>query len=108
MKADTGKILRVDLNTDTSKVEALDMDMAKQFIGGRGLGTKIFRDEVDANVDALSPENKLLVVTGPLTGTPVPTGGRYMVVTKSPLSSSAVVSITVSKLATVSRLQQLK
>jgi len=88
MKGYNGKILRVNLTKLEYKVEVLDLEMAQKFIGGRGLGTKIFRDEVDANVDALSPENKLLVVTGPLTGTPTPTGGRYMVVTKSPLSGT--------------------
>ncbi len=88
MKGYNGKILRVNLTELSYKVEALDLEMAQKFIGGRGLGTKIFKDEVDANVDALSPENKLLVVTGPLTGTPTPTGGRYMVVTKSPLSGT--------------------
>lgn len=88
MKGYFGKILRVNLTNHTSKVEALDLELAAKFIGGRGLGTKLFRDEVDPKVDALSPENKLLVVTGPLTGTPTPTGGRYMVVTKSPLSGT--------------------
>ncbi|SHJ67758.1 aldehyde:ferredoxin oxidoreductase [Dethiosulfatibacter aminovorans DSM 17477] len=83
-----GKILRIDLKTGTHKVERLDLEMAKKFIGGRGLGTKIMMDEVDPKVDALSPENKLLVVTGPMTGTPVATGGRYMIVTKSPLSGT--------------------
>ena len=88
MKGYVGKILRVDLNQLSYKVEALDLDMAQKFIGGRGLGTKLFRDEVAADVDALGPDNKLMVVTGPLTGTPTPTGGRYMVVTKSPLSGT--------------------
>ena len=83
-----GKILRVDLSSKTCKVEALDLDMAKKYIGGRGLGTKIFYDEVPASVDALSVENKFIVATGPLTGTPTPTGGRYMVVTKSPLTGT--------------------
>jgi aldehyde:ferredoxin oxidoreductase len=78
----------VDLNQLSYKVEALDLDMAQKFIGGRGLGTKLFKDEVAADVDALGPDNKLMVVTGPLTGTPTPTGGRYMVVTKSPLSDT--------------------
>ncbi len=86
MKGYRGKILRVNMSELTYAVEALDLDMAQKFIGGRGLGTKLFMDEVSPKVDALSPENKLLVVTGPLTGTPTPTGGRYMVVTKSPLS----------------------
>jgi len=87
-----GKILRINLKEKTIKVEALDLELAKKFIGGRGLGTKIFMDEVDPMVDPLSPENKLIIVTGPLTGTPVPTGGRYMVVTKSPLSNTIACS----------------
>ncbi|MDF2614379.1 MAG: aor [Clostridia bacterium] len=83
-----GKVLRINLTTSTYAVEALDETVAKKFIGGRGLGTKMYADEVSPDVDALSPENKLLVVTGPLTGTPTPTGGRYMVVTKSPLTGT--------------------
>ena len=83
-----GKILRINLTTAQSTVENLDEAMARKFIGGRGLATKLFSDEVSATVDALSPENKLLIATGPLTGTPTPTGGRYMVVTKSPLTGT--------------------
>ncbi|MFP4457790.1 MAG: aldehyde ferredoxin oxidoreductase family protein [Clostridia bacterium] len=84
----TGKILRVNLTTGECKTESLDEKMAKKFIGGRGLGTKIFYDEVSPKVDALSEENKILFVTGPLTGTPTVTTARYMVVTKSPLSDT--------------------
>lgn len=87
-----GKILRINLKNKTIKVEALDLNEAKKFIGGRGLGTKIFMDEVDPKVDPFSPENKLIIITGPLTGTPVPTGGRYMVVTKSPQSGTIACS----------------
>ncbi len=83
-----GKVLRINLKQKSVTVEALDLEKAKKFIGGRGLGTKMFMDEVDPRVDALSPENKLFIVTGPLTGTTAPTGGRYMVVTKSPLSGT--------------------
>ena len=83
-----GKILRVNLTDGSWKTEELDLEMAKKFIGGRGLGTKMMMDEVDPKVDPLSPENKLFVVTGPMTGNPVATGGRYMVVTKSPLSNT--------------------
>ncbi len=79
-----GKVLRVNLTEKSIKTEALDLAMAKKFIGGRGLGTKMMMDEVDPKVDALSPENKLFIVTGPMTGNPVATGGRYMVVTKAP------------------------
>jgi len=88
MSSYMGKILRINLKQKSFQVENLDLEKAKKFIGGRGLGTKLFMDEVDPKVDALSPENKLFIVTGPLTGTSVPTGGRYMVVTKSPLSGT--------------------
>lgn len=83
-----GKVLRIDLSKATYAVENLDEAKAKKFVGGRGLGTKMFVDEVSPSVDALSPENKLMIVTGPLTGTPTPTGGRFMVVTKSPLTGT--------------------
>ena len=81
-----GKIARINLTTGEIKVEPLDYELAKKFIGGRGLGTKILYDEGVAKVDPLSPENKLIYITGPMTGTKSPTAGRYMVVTKSPLT----------------------
>lgn len=81
-----GEVLRVNLTERTIKTEPLDLDMAVKYIGGRGLGTKMLLDEGCATVDPLSPANKLIYITGPMTGTAVPTGGRYMVVTKSPLT----------------------
>ena len=80
------KIARVNLTTGEIKIEQLDLDLAHKFIGGRGLGTKILYDEGVATVDPLSPENKLVYITGPLTGAAAPSTGRYMVVTKSPLT----------------------
>jgi aldehyde:ferredoxin oxidoreductase len=87
-----GKILRVNLKERSWKVEALDVEKAKKYIGGRGLGTKILTEEVSPEVEPLSPENKLIFITGPLSGTPTPTGGRYMVVTKSPLTGTVACS----------------
>ncbi len=81
-----GKIARINLTTHEIQVEALDIDVAKKFIGGRGLATKILYDEGVAKVDPLSADNKLIYMTGPSTGTAAPTAGRYMVVTKSPLT----------------------
>lgn len=80
------KIARINLTTGQIKVEKLDLDMAHKFIGGRGLGTKILYDEGVPTVDPLSPENKLVYITGPMTGANAPSTGRYMVVTKSPLT----------------------
>ncbi|MCW3489151.1 aldehyde ferredoxin oxidoreductase family protein [Dethiobacter alkaliphilus] len=81
-----GKILRVNLTTGEVKKEELSNEQAKAFIGGRGLGGKMLADEIPVGIDALSEENKLFFITGPLSGTAAPTGGRYMVVTKSPLN----------------------
>ncbi|KUO72967.1 MAG: aldehyde ferredoxin oxidoreductase [Clostridia bacterium BRH_c25] len=87
-----GKLLRINLKEKTVKVETLDWNKGEKFLGGRGLGTKILMEEVNPQVDALSPENKLIFVAGALTGTPTPTGGRYMVVTKSPLTGTVASS----------------
>lgn len=81
-----GKILRVNLGENKVTVEPLSEELCKNYIGGRGLGSKILYDEIDPKVEPFSPENKLIIATGPLSGTPAPTGGRYMAVTKSPLT----------------------
>ncbi len=85
-KSYAGKILRVNLTSGTVKTEDLDLGMATKFIGGRGLGTKILYDAGIATVDPLSEANMLVYLTGPMTGTSTPTAGRYMVITKSPLT----------------------
>jgi aldehyde:ferredoxin oxidoreductase len=82
-----GKLLRVDLTQRTIKEEPLDEESARLFLGGSGLGTKIIHDEVPGDTDPLGPDNKLLFMTGPLTGTPFPTTTRYEVCTKSPLTN---------------------
>jgi aldehyde:ferredoxin oxidoreductase len=83
-----GKILRVDLTNQKTSIEEIDPQVAKDYIGGRGWAIRYLTDEVDPQVDPLSPENKLIFATGPLTATPAPTGNRYMVVTKSPLTGA--------------------
>ncbi|HHW91112.1 MAG TPA: aldehyde ferredoxin oxidoreductase family protein [Firmicutes bacterium] len=84
----TGCILRVNLSEGTIKKEALARSDARLYLGGRGLGTKIMMDEVDPRVDPLSPENKLIFMTGPLTGTMAASPGRYMVIAKAPLTGT--------------------
>jgi aldehyde:ferredoxin oxidoreductase len=88
----TRKILRINLTTGTVKVEPLNMDWARKYLGQRGLATKYFVEEVDAKVDPLSPDNKLIFATGPLTGTAASTGGRYSVITKGPLTNAIACS----------------
>ena len=88
MFAYAGKILRVNLSTGQIKNEELNLEMAQKYIGGRGLATKMYMDEVDPKIEPFDELNKLFVMTGPFSGTNVPTGGRYMVVTKSPLTGT--------------------
>ena len=83
-----GKLLRVNLTTGEVRVDPVDPKTSMDFIGGRGLGTKLFYDEVGPLVEPLSIDNKLFFMTGPLTGAAVPTGGRYMVITKAPLTGT--------------------
>jgi aldehyde:ferredoxin oxidoreductase len=83
-----GKILRVDLSTEKIGTEQLNEQLAKDFIGARGYAVKVFSDEVDAKIDPLGPENKMIFATGPLTLTSSPAGSRYDVVTKSPLNNT--------------------
>jgi aldehyde:ferredoxin oxidoreductase len=87
-----GKILRVNLTTGTVKSEPLNMDWAQAYLGSRGLGTKYLVEEVDATVDPLSADNKIIWATGPLTGTMASTGGRYTVITKGPLTGAIACS----------------
>jgi len=87
-----GKILRINLTDQKIKVEDLKTEWAKRYIGGRGLASKYLFEEIDPKVDPFSSENKLIIATGPLTGTSVPTGGRYMVITKSPLTGAIACS----------------
>ncbi|MHC4843263.1 MAG: aldehyde ferredoxin oxidoreductase N-terminal domain-containing protein, partial [Planctomycetota bacterium] len=87
-----GKFLRINLKSGAIKKEDLNMEFAKKFIGGRGLGSFILSQEVPPNIDAFSPENKIIIATGPLTGTQAPASGRHMVITKSPLTGTIACS----------------
>lgn len=88
----TGQILRVNLSQGSISKEKLDRKLARDYIGGRGLATKILYDELDPTVDPLSPANKIIYITGPLTGTIAPCGARYMVVTKGALTGAIACS----------------
>ena len=87
-----GKILFLNLTAGNVKEERLDSRVLKDFIGGRGLGIYYLNKFVDSKCDPLSPDNLLVMATGPLTGTGAPTGARYMVMTKSPLTGAITCS----------------
>ncbi|HIF50147.1 MAG TPA: aldehyde ferredoxin oxidoreductase [Thiotrichaceae bacterium] len=82
----TQNVLRINLTDGSISKEPLNMKWANDYLGQRGLATKYLVEEIDPMCDALGPDNKLIMTTGPLTGTMASTGGRYSVVTKSPLT----------------------
>ncbi len=86
------KVLRVNLTSGTVSSEPLNMQWAQDYLGQRGLATKYLVEEVDPKVEPLAPDNKLIMATGPLTGTAASTGGRYSVITKSPLTGAIACS----------------
>jgi len=69
MKGYMGKILRVDLSQGRVEAKNLDENLAKKFIGGSGLATKILADETGPETDPLGPENRLILMTGPFAAT---------------------------------------
>ena len=86
VRREMGKLLRVDLSARSYKEEEIDEETRRKFLGGRGLGTKILWDELPAGTDPFSPENIVVIATGPLTGTKTPSSGRHCIVSKSPLT----------------------
>ena len=82
-----GRVLHVDLTTGKTHVEPLNEDYAKKYIGGIGLGMRLWLDHSKPEVDPFSPENPLILTTGPISGTIWPTGGNgHAFVSKSPQS----------------------
>lgn len=81
------KLARVDLTSGNVSYEEIGKEVLKKYIGGRGLGAKILYNNIDPDCDPLS-ENILVFTAGPLTGTMVPTSGRFSVTSKSPLTGT--------------------
>jgi len=87
-----GNILRVDLSRGKISMEVMDPKIARDYIGGRGFGIHALLDELDPKCDPLGEKNVMVMAAGPLTGTHAPTGARYMVATKSPLTGALTCS----------------
>jgi aldehyde:ferredoxin oxidoreductase len=86
-KGYNNKILRVDLTSGTTKIETPTDEFERKWLGGAGFGTYFLFNETKAGIDPLGPENKLMMMAGPLTGYPFSGSGRNNVVTKSPLTN---------------------
>jgi aldehyde:ferredoxin oxidoreductase len=81
-----GKFLRVDLTRRKAVAQQYNAQLAHIFLGGRGFAIKILWDELKPGIDPFSPENKLVIAAGPLTGFPLVSSGKLVVATKSPLT----------------------
>jgi len=88
MQGWNGKVLDINLTSGDIKTVPLDMEMARLFLGGRGLGARLLWDLVGPEVEPLSPENVLIFTTGPITATGSQTSNRFNVSSKSPLTDT--------------------
>lgn len=89
-----GKILRINLSEEKIKVESLDLDIARSYIGGRGLGAYLAYREIAPSVDPFSPDSSIYFITGPLQGTLTPFTPKFVIINKSPLSGSLSRSVS--------------
>ncbi|MCE7740302.1 MAG: aldehyde ferredoxin oxidoreductase, partial [Candidatus Heimdallarchaeota archaeon] len=81
------KLLRIDLTERKISAEEIPEKIIKQYIGGTGFISYYLFKELKEKIDPLSPENKIIIATGPAQATRIPITGRYAVGTKSPLTN---------------------
>jgi aldehyde:ferredoxin oxidoreductase len=81
-----GKLMRINLSTQTVSSESINAKDVKKFLGGRGMAAKYYYDEIGPEVSPLSVENKLIFMTGPITGLRLPTSTKFQLATKSPIT----------------------
>ncbi|MDY6827433.1 MAG: aldehyde ferredoxin oxidoreductase family protein [Bacillota bacterium] len=84
----TGKILRVNLTDGKASSEPLNLEWARNYLGGKGLSIKYLFEELAPGIEPLSEDNKLILMTGPTTGTIVPNSGKLAIAAKSPATGT--------------------
>lgn len=84
-----GRILRVDLSAGNITIEDIDINILEQYLGGTGVGVKLLYDRLPADADWDSSENMVMLMTGPLTGSPIPGTGLFSIVTKGAMTNLA-------------------
>jgi aldehyde:ferredoxin oxidoreductase len=84
MSIEARQLLKIDLTTRTIQVAAIDPQWAEDFIGGSGLAARLLWDLIGPSIDPLDPDNPLLFMNGPLTGSAGPSVGRFVVCSRSP------------------------
>jgi aldehyde:ferredoxin oxidoreductase len=82
-----GKIIKINISTGKQETIKINDDLRRKYIGGRGLGVRLYTELCSPEIDPFSSENALIFLTGPLTGV-MPTSGRYQVISRSPLTGT--------------------
>jgi len=93
MHAVGGKILYVDLTSGEVRTEEVTPDLVKKYLGGDGLAVKLFTDNMDPSVEPFDDKNVLVFAPGLFTGLPVPTGGKCLFLSRSPLTGTIAESV---------------
>ncbi len=94
-----GKLLLVNLGQETYKTISIPEEILNKYIGGRGLGAKLYWDLIPTKTDPLGENNVFIVLTGPLSGTMAPGAGKHLIVTKSPASGGWLETYSSGKVA---------
>jgi len=81
-----GQLLVVDMTSGEIEKQPLNEDYVRQYIGGRGLGARYLHDLLKPGIDPLSPDNVILAMTGPFTGTGIHSCQKHEWLSKSPLT----------------------
>ena len=87
-----GKILRVNLSDNSISTESMDEQFYRQYLGGAGFVSYFLLNELRQGIDPLGTENKLVFALGPVTGIPLPGGGRNSIGAQSPLTGGIAIS----------------
>lgn len=90
MKGYQDNVLRIDLNNERWNSESLNKEWARDYLGGKGLGIKYIYEELKPNTAPLSANNKLILMTGPFTGTIIPCSGKLALITRSPATGTVL------------------
>ncbi len=86
MSAWSTKLLHIDLTNKRYSTTELSKEILRMFIGGRGLTAKLLWDLNPPGIDPFHPDNIVVLATGPLTGYPLPSSGKMVIASKSPLT----------------------
>ncbi len=93
MSSYNGRLIRLNLTTGKSQVEEIPQKWMKDYLGGRGIGVRYLYEELKPGVEPLSPDNKVILMMGPLGATTAMSVSRMALVTKSPLTGAVAKSI---------------